>query len=282
MVSSACIPRPEKIDTRWKRILTTEKGSEIIQLRAEGLVDLLVYAGTSDSLTDLNPASDLLLSHGWNLMVLRPSQEDVREAGPGGSDQSRREFFRFAEARPGFRKKALIIYGQDLAAALDSINPQHWATLIVLRPDLAGYPNAKLQLALSELREDLPILFLTLPNFPGTSYLLYGMVGSKAKEIRSEPLLIPQKQTIFEGRALTFLQLQRYALTYIESRQTFKRGCKVLPDGPWVIAYVSGERAEGFCPLFLKSSGDIFRAIGVLDSASCDYGLNSTPMIRCR
>ncbi|MBL8019266.1 MAG: hypothetical protein JNM27_06355 [Leptospirales bacterium] len=275
-----CLPKPEKTDARWKRILTTEQGAEVVQLRAEGLADLLVYAGTSDSLEEISPASDLLLSHGWNLMALRPVPGETQT--PESVVESKREFFRFADARPGFRRKVLLIYGQDLQSMLDSVNLQHWTAIIVLRPDLAGYPDLRLQVGLSAIRQELPMLFLTHPNFPGTSYIIYGLAGSKAKEIQEENLLIPQKRALFEGRLLTFLLRQRYTLTFIESRQTFKSGCKVLPDGPWVIGYVSGERAEGFCPLFLKSSGDIFRAVGVLDGAMCDYGLNSAPMIRCR
>jgi len=66
----------------------------------------------------------------------------------------------------------------------------------------------------------------------------------------------------------------------VEARQTFKKGCRLLPRGPWVLAFVSGEHADGFCPLFLKSSDEMFRAVEVQNDG-CDYGVGLTATIRC-
>ncbi|HMU84071.1 MAG TPA: hypothetical protein PKE49_18945 [Leptospiraceae bacterium] len=269
-----CIPRPAKTDVRWKPVLSLPRDAAIMQLRTEGAQDLLVYSGVQDGLSEIGGATDLLMSSGWNLLTLKTADRDP--------DISK-AFFEFAGNRPGFRRKILMVPGRDLCAASGSMEMSSLSALVVFRAEDSTFPDNECTTRLSAIRPDLPVLFLVSPGLPGMSFVLYQAVPSSSKEYKTDSNMSPNVKTaFFQGRLLTFLHLQRFPISFVESRTTFKKGCMMLPSGPWVIAFVSGQRAEGYCPLFLKSSGELYRAVDVRPNAGCDYGVTSESAIRCQ
>ncbi len=278
---AGCIPRPAQMDERWKQVLSLPGEGAVMQLRASGARDLLIYSGNEDGLEEIAGASDLLMGSGWNLLTLHSGKAQTTNSADPAS--LRRAFYDFAAKRPGFERKVLVVAGRDLCLAAASMDLSSLEGLVVYLPEEAGFPDENCTRALGALKADLPVLFLKAPASTGMAFVLFSLVSSTSKEMRVEEALLPSIRTaLFQGRLLTFLHLRRFSVSFVESRTTFRKGCLMLPSGPWVIAYVSGERAQGYCPLFLRSSGELYRAVDTLPDAGCDYGTHGAPEIRCR
>lgn len=278
---AACVPRttdrtprenlpedPAQPPLNWKTI-AENGGIRYEKLRANSAQNLLVYASISAIELDARPLAEA----GWDVLTLRAEQRDAKLPP---------EFFRFALDQPGYRRRVFAVSGSDLAAFM-AAKPDALAGLVILRPGDAGFLDEAARTALATLPETLPVLALMGPDETGAGYYTLSFVKSRDKQIRFEPLATrsPDDAGLLSGRVLNFLHLLRYPSQFIESRRTFQKGCRLAATGAWVIAHVSGERADGFCPLLLKFGLETYRAVDVLEDGVCDYGITQTPVIRC-
>lgn len=268
---SALPAEPEPQILPWKKV-SGRPGWAFFKLRQEGVVNLLIFGGLKDGVKEAAGAGAVLTA-GWDVLTLSP------EPLEGEEPARREEFFRFALEQPGYRRKVLVASGEDLLSIL-RIEQSALAGLVIIRPGDAGYPDPAARNLLAQVPETLPVLLLFAPNENPAGYYTASLLRAQDKQLRLEPDI--QAQRLLDGRILNFLHVIRYPVEFMESRKTFRKGCRILPDGAWVIAYVSGERADGFCPLLLRFGGDTYRAVGVLPEAACDYGITPGPVIRCR
>jgi hypothetical protein len=271
-------PRPHPADQQgpdaplaWKKV-AQRNGWAFMKLRQEGVVNLVIFGGIADGIKEASGAA-AVLGAGWDLLTLTPEPLDGEK--PGARD----EFFSYALEQPGYRRKILVVSGKDLGAVL-RLHPDTLSGIVIVRPGDAGYPDPALRTLIEELPETLPVLLLFAPDENPSAYYTAALLRSQEKQMRMEPDIL--KQRLLEGRIVNFLHVIRYPSEFVESRTTFRKGCRILPDGAWVIAHVSGERADGYCPLLLRFGGDTYRAVAVLPEAGCDYGITPAPAIRCR
>jgi len=262
--ASAAAPQP------WKKIAERE-GWSFLKIRQEGVVNLLIYGGLKDGVKESGDAV-LVMDAGWDVLTLSPN---VTEGSVPGD---RALFFEFALGQPGYRRKILVASGADLAAVV-RLRPDTLAGLVIIRPGDAGFPTPEVRTLLSELPDNLPVLLLFAADENPAAYHIASLLRSQNKQIRLDASVGTDR--ILDGRILNFMHSLRYQSEFIESRKTFRKGCRLTANGAWVIAHVSGERADGYCPLLLRFGTDTYRAVGVLKDAACDYGITSMPAIRC-
>lgn len=267
-VPPAATPAEEEVP--WKKVAERE-GWAFLKVRQEGAVNLLVYGGLKDGVKESGGAS-AVMDAGWDLLTLSPNASD----GPAGD---RSQFFEFALGQPGYRRKILVTSGADLPAVV-RLRPDTLSGLVIIRPGDAGFPEPEVRSLLTELPDNLPVLLLLATDENhAAAYYIASLIRAENKQIRAEPSIGTKR--LLDGRILNFLHSLRYPSEFIESRKTFRKGCRLTSNGAWVIAHVSGERADGYCPLLLRFGGDVYRAVGVLKDAGCDYGITSAPSIRC-
>ncbi|MEQ9363343.1 MAG: hypothetical protein RIF32_03815 [Leptospirales bacterium] len=265
---------PELRAPDWYALRNYE-GLAFVTRRRAGIDHLIIYAGRSADAGDqeLGPAAPLLLDGGFDLITHRRTVGDKPESERAPEDASLddegfREFLELATARPGYRKRILILHGRRLRAGLEYLagTPRSVATVIVLRPGDAIRDRAAVVAAALLLPEELR--FLWIPSGQGRetananaiqNALLRANISPSITRLDSPGLFSggPSEFRLRLNESLYYeLLMERIQITWRKATDVFKGGCGFAPNGARRIytgnVEVSGDRDEDFCPLFIR------------------------------
>ncbi|MCR9144164.1 MAG: hypothetical protein NXI24_18090 [bacterium] len=281
-------------ESEWYSLRNSD-GLAFVTQRQAGIDHLIIYVGNgADGAAELQTATAQLRKGGFDLLSHRPapetlapsqtadspgetvSESDSRSVTTGELDDDRlRDFLELATARPGYRKRVLILHGRRLRAGLEFLAgaPRSVTTLIVLRPGDARRDRTEIVAAARLLPEELRIVWVSskqqreaaaarkLQAALARAKIAPGFMQSSVPglETANARLASDFRLRLSENLFYELLLMQRTELSWSGAADVFAAGCGYSSQGPRDVylggMQVSGERDQDFCPLFLRRDG---------------------------
>lgn len=284
---------PPNPDTGWRLIRSADSLSFVIRRRS-GVDHLLIYAGhNATGVEEIEQAAPIVLESGFDILTHRPradlEEPELAAARAPLDAEQLEQFLELATARPGYRKRILILSGQHLRAGLAFLTrfPRSVAAIIVLRPGDAFADRRAIVDAALLLPEQLRIFWI--PSNQGGEATAAARLRFLLERADAPPPIIPlnlpglgawRSGRPFElqlTETLVYELLQeRLHLVWQDATKIFQGGCVYYTAAGRTRLFiktteVSAARDFDFCPLFVRRPGrPLFRVEDVAENR-CTY-----------